>query len=188
MSALEKRPNSPRIHWEIGSVFDQYATNDLRAIYHYERFLELDPKAERRQLAEELIGAAKLSFAASLPARPSEAVNEIARLRKEIDTLRVLLDEARKELAASSGVRVPDEVTTDASPEQARRALADSLRPAPPVATFETYTVKPGDTLSRIAGKMYGDTAQWNKIYDANRSTLPKPESVRVGQQLLIPR
>ncbi len=185
--ALQKRPSLARIHWEMGSIYDQHLTNELRAIYHYERYLELDPKAERRRLVEELIGAARLSFAASLPARPSEAVQEIARLRQELDKTRQQLAAAREEnarlVAAASGRPAP------AAASSAAAGAAERPTPTPAAATtLEPYVVQPGDTLSRIAKKVYNDANKWNVIFEANRNILSKPESVRVGQTLMIPR
>ena len=61
-------------------------------------------------------------------------------------------------------------------------------RPAPAADTVETYVVQRGDTLSGIASKVYGDRNQWNRIFEANRNSLPSPESIREGQTLVIPR
>ena len=51
----------------------------------------------------------------------------------------------------------------------------------------ETYTVKPGDTLSKIAQQFYGNASQYNRIFEANRDKLQDPNKVQVGQQLVIP-
>lgn len=50
-----------------------------------------------------------------------------------------------------------------------------------------TYTVKKGDTLEKIASKVYGKSSKWKKIYNANRDTLSSPNRVYVGQKLNIP-
>ncbi len=188
--ALEKRPGLARIHWEIASIYDQRLTNELRAIYHYERYLELDPRADRRQLVEELIAAAKLSYAASLPARPSEAIQEIARLKREMDHLKRMLEEAREHVAQGSGVSAnADRPAPSPGPATTIAPPAARPQPVPARATApETYTVQPGDNLSRIAQKMYQDTSKWKVIFDANRDTLPTERSLRPGQTLLIPR
>jgi murein DD-endopeptidase MepM/ murein hydrolase activator NlpD len=47
-----------------------------------------------------------------------------------------------------------------------------------------TYAVQPGDTLNQIAHKFELATPT---IYWANKSQLPNPDSLRPGQQLLIP-
>jgi nucleoid-associated protein YgaU len=177
--ALDKRPNLARVHWEMGAIYDEFMTNDLRAIYHYQRYLELDPDAERRAMVEQLIGAARMSYAASLPARPSEAIRELARYKQEVDDLQAALADARQEIAALKGTAPPP--GSGASPAPPRMA------PAQPAVT-ETYTVKEGDTLSRIASKVYGDTSKWDVLFEANRNILSRPESVRPGQVLVVPR
>jgi nucleoid-associated protein YgaU len=50
-----------------------------------------------------------------------------------------------------------------------------------------TYTVKPGDSLSKIAKEMYGNPNEYQKIFDANRDQLRDPNQIRPGQQLKIP-
>lgn len=50
-----------------------------------------------------------------------------------------------------------------------------------------TYTVKKGDSLSKIAQKYYGNGNRWQRIYNANRSKLKSPNDLKVGQKLVIP-
>ena len=50
-----------------------------------------------------------------------------------------------------------------------------------------TYTVKPGDSLSKIAKEYYGNANEYNKIFEANRDKLSDPNKIEVGQELLIP-
>ena len=49
------------------------------------------------------------------------------------------------------------------------------------------YTVQKGDTLWKIAGKVYGDSTKWTRIYDANRDQLKNPNDLKVGRVLQIP-
>jgi len=49
------------------------------------------------------------------------------------------------------------------------------------------YTVKAGDTLSEISREFYGDPNQYGKIFNANRNVLRDPNTIRPGQELLIP-
>ena len=51
----------------------------------------------------------------------------------------------------------------------------------------ETYTVKGGDTLSKISKQYYGDANEYMRIFYANRDTLKDPDKIQVGQQLMIP-
>ena len=50
-----------------------------------------------------------------------------------------------------------------------------------------TYTVKSGDTLSKIAKEVYGDASQWKKIAEANKAAVPNPDLIHPGQELTIP-
>jgi nucleoid-associated protein YgaU len=50
-----------------------------------------------------------------------------------------------------------------------------------------TYTVKAGDSLSKIAQHFYGDANQWRKIYEANREDIHDPDLIHPGQTFTIP-
>lgn len=64
------------------------------------------------------------------------------------------------------------------------RALASELEKSKQT----RYTVKLGDSLSRIAQSYYGDPQQWQRIFDANNAALNSPESLEPGMTLLIPQ
>jgi nucleoid-associated protein YgaU len=49
------------------------------------------------------------------------------------------------------------------------------------------YTVRAGDTLSKISREYYGDPNQFTKIFNANRSVLKDPNSISPGLELVIP-
>jgi hypothetical protein len=52
---------------------------------------------------------------------------------------------------------------------------------------WQPYTVKPGDTLTRIAQDQYG-TSVYQPIFEANRHILNDPNVIFPGQVLRIPR
>jgi nucleoid-associated protein YgaU len=54
-------------------------------------------------------------------------------------------------------------------------------------ASARTYTVKAGDTLSKIAKEQFGNANDYNKIFDANRDQLDDPNKIKVGQVLKLP-
>jgi len=62
------------------------------------------------------------------------------------------------------------------------RALVD------PFQGFTIYTVVPGDTLSEIADRFYGDPAKFRIIFAANRNQLDDPDEIVPGQVLRIPQ
>ncbi|NNE28763.1 MAG: peptidoglycan-binding protein LysM [Saprospiraceae bacterium] len=52
----------------------------------------------------------------------------------------------------------------------------------------EFYTVKRGDSLSKIAKRFYGDPMKYNKIFEANKPMLKDPNKIYPGQMLRIPK
>jgi nucleoid-associated protein YgaU len=50
-----------------------------------------------------------------------------------------------------------------------------------------TYTVLPGDSLSKISKQFYGDPNKYMKIFEANTDKMSDPDKIKVGTQLLIP-
>jgi nucleoid-associated protein YgaU len=51
-----------------------------------------------------------------------------------------------------------------------------------------TYTVKSGDTLSKIAQSLLGDANAYMEIFNANRDQLKDPNAIKPGQVLKIPQ
>ena len=51
----------------------------------------------------------------------------------------------------------------------------------------QTYTVKSGDTLSKIAQQSLGDANAYMRIFEANRDQLSDPDRIKPGQILKIP-
>lgn len=176
--ALARKPRLARAHLEVGLLYDKYREDYIRALYHYQRYIELRPQAEKRELIEELIRQARIAYAASLPDRPSGSVDMIADLRRENQRLRA-------QVAELSGRAPPAAAGVSASPPPPTDPTAP--RPAPAQPPVETYVVQRGDTLSSIAAKMYNDPRKWRLIFEANHSALSSPENLRLGQTLIIP-
>jgi len=51
----------------------------------------------------------------------------------------------------------------------------------------QQYTVKAGDTLSKLAAQFYNAPEKWDRIYDANRDQLKNPNYIYIGMKLMIP-
>ena len=63
----------------------------------------------------------------------------------------------------------------------------DPNAPAASTARQATYTVKSGDTLSKIAKEHLGDANAYMKIFEANKDQLNDPDKIKPGQVLKIP-
>ena len=62
-----------------------------------------------------------------------------------------------------------------------------TLDPNAKAAAAATYTVKAGDTLSKIAKEHLGDANDYMKIFEANKGTLSDPDKIKPGQVLTLP-
>ena len=68
-----------------------------------------------------------------------------------------------------------------------QRPAQKHYTPQRTVGTQRTYTVKAGDSLSRIAKQFYGNANDWQKIYQANKNKIKDPNIIHAGQILIIP-
>ena len=73
------------------------------------------------------------------------------------------------------------------APEAAAAAAAGASGAASTPAS-RTYTVQPGDNLSKISNQFYGDANKYMKIFEANKDKLADPDKVRAGIELIIPQ
>ena len=137
---------------------------------------------------------------AARSARPEQFVD--LSIMKELDTSgfidRVYKSGAVAKVAPKSE---PVAVTTNPSetknrPEKpqptARQipAASDKTQVSAPAARTsgsQQYTVKAGDTLSKLAGQFYNSPEKWEKIYEANRDLLKNPNYIYIGMKLQIP-
>lgn len=67
------------------------------------------------------------------------------------------------------------------------RLLVSRSEDTTPVSTVDSYTVRPGDTLSDISRRVYGNSAHWRTIFNANRDIVASPSQLKIGMVLTIP-
>ena len=86
----------------------------------------------------------------------------------------------------------PAKITLPAADTSGGATTAVKQEPArtgsPAAAESKTYTVKSGDSLWAIAKRLYGNGADYKKIYEANKSTIGgNPNLIKPGQVFTIP-
>ena len=69
----------------------------------------------------------------------------------------------------------------------AAAAAAAGAEASAPASSGRTYTVQPGDNLSKISKEFYGNANQYMKIFEANKDKLADPDKIRAGMELVIP-
>ena len=63
----------------------------------------------------------------------------------------------------------------------------DQLTVETPAPEAVLYTVKRGDTLSKIAREQYGNAGKYMVIFEANKPMLENPDKIYPGQVLRVP-
>jgi|GEM_PF-1712580 len=127
---------------------------------------------------------ARLAEANEKLAKVSDDSAEYQQMRIENDGLKQEIEDLKQE-NESLLTQLESSMTSTASDSP-----ADTEPSAPPSSSANigaeagTYIVEPGDTLSKIAGKFYGNTGEYQRIMDANDLT---NTNIFPGQPLRIP-
>ncbi len=66
-------------------------------------------------------------------------------------------------------------------------SVEDKMTVKVPEPEAKMYTVKSGDSLSKIAKEFYGDAMKYNQIFEANQPLLKDVNKIYPGQVLRIP-
>lgn len=117
-------------------------------------------------------------------------------LKGVIDSLRIKVENLELDLNGET-VTVYGQTQKQADKEKLILALGnvsgisevdDRVSVTNPEPEAEFYTVKRGDSLSKIAKKFYGDPMKYKQIFEANKPMLKDPNLIYPGQTLRIPK
>ncbi len=138
------------------------------------------------------LGEKILSGTAQTPEQEHKTADELLAYIKKLG-----LTYTNIRISATSGrVTVDGEVETQADAEkiglavgnvQGVESVENKLRVTSQEPESQYHTVVSGDSLSKIAGKYYGDVQKYNLIFDANKPMLSDPNKIYPGQVLRIP-
>jgi tetratricopeptide (TPR) repeat protein len=187
--ALETDPLSAPAHLELGLLYDEKLADPIAAIYHYRKYLELQPNSDKQQLVEQFIERAKLTLAAKLPQATVDP-QELGRLQSENAALmqdNMTLKAKVAELEQAQAAQPSTPVTVAPAPVVVPTAQVPATITAALPPASRTYVVQKGDTLQSLALRFYGTRSGWEKIYDANRGCLASKDQLKIGQSLTIP-
>lgn len=137
------------------------------------------------------IKAAGRGIGAILKGRDGET-----RLEKEADDLGLKRDGVDIRVDDDGRVKVAGKGLTQEQKEKLLIALGnvegvseveDEIEPSDSAPQAKLYTVERGDSLSKIAKAIYGDTSKYSVIFEANKPMLTDPDKIYPGQVLRIP-
>lgn len=211
LRVIDARRGAAESHLEAGYIYLRTMKDPIRAIYHFDRFLQFKPQSPQASQVRQLIETAQKEFARQLPAQPYEGELDRIDLMDLVKTLKEENDHLKRDLmAATARVEQLQNVlgqarrsTPETGPEvsgvpqiQAVRSVTPNPAPRQPSPTVpstpsadapRTYTVQGGDSLSSISRRFYGTPSRWIDIYQANRDRLSSENALRVGQTIRIP-
>jgi LysM repeat protein len=176
--ALETNPGSAAAHFELGWLYDTKINDYAAAIYHYERYLQLQPNSPRTQsidVRERIRGCKRELAGTEFPLPNNQNLQrEVDKLTAENLALHQQLDALHGQLQSAASNAAQQRMTVAAdSPETASV-------PAP--ARPRVHIVKERDTISSIAAQ-YGVKA--SAVLAANPHI--DPRRLQVGQTLKLP-
>jgi len=204
-AALNERDRMARAHLDLALLLQHEKQDYFPALCHYQRYLDLRPDTEKRELIEGRMRRALQLWRAERQggARPDEdeaaPLGDGQALARALQEARAARERARsvaqhvEELKERNRALRASVSRLEAETERLRhqsvpppRAPRETPEPAEaPVA--RTYRVRRGDSLSSIAAEVYGDSRQWRRIYEANREKLGNSPEIKIGQVLTIP-
>lgn len=194
--AVEVNPHSSAAHLQLGLLYEDKLPDPAAAVYHYEQYLKLCPKAENMEWIKQRISNCKLDLAKvvqPLPVPPGmqREVEKLAaenkQLHEENEQLKTYCESLKRQLATNSAPPIPLRGSTTGSPQPPAgppnppRQVSNSVN-NPTVAAARTYLVQPGDTLASIAKKC---RVRLDALMKANPGVDPK--KLRVGKPLNLP-
>jgi LysM repeat protein len=203
--SLEANPQSAAAHFELGWLYEEKAADPAAAIYHYERYLKLNPNAGNVALIAQHIDACKQQLAADVLGLPSSSAaqqqleklaGQNRELQQQVDQLQDSVKQWNAYYASQLAERsnAPPQNNVFASPNPGPTPADISVtpapapdgtpnQPAPPKSSRpRTHTVVTGETAVGIARK-FG--VKLNALELANPGM--NPARIRAGQVLNLP-
>ena len=156
------------------------ADASLGDYYTDEEFKKLNEE-QRQEYCNELADQRETYKAEIADAREALAAVRLgaSQRRAETDSLRAMAAQLEERVqAARAKGRGPSTALNEDTPTSSTHGDAT------------TYVVKRGDSLWRISGLSgtLGRSAEWGRLYEANRSRIADPDLIYPGQELRIPR
>lgn len=150
---------------------------------------------EKPRVDQELEGNRGYLAGSALSAGPRRQTRQMVETNIELPTASELIPWKIRKESPPSAAPVKTTSVSPAEPYEpvVSQAWEEPIQPiesAPIVeeaATSTTYTVKKGDTLEKIAARLYGNSNEWRRIYKANQDKLAGPNRIYPGQVLTIP-
>ncbi len=150
-----------------------------------------EAEAKAKKAAEEA-AARKQQEAEAKRSAQAESARKQQEAKAKAEAAQAMRDRLKRGEGAEKAPEPSPPPVVEKTPDKARSVEAKPTTPSPaPKKASEsgrqTYVVKAGDSLSKIAQGIYGDLNRWRDIYEANKDKIANPDAIEVGQELIIP-
>ena len=200
--ALENNPSSSAAHFELALLNEQHERNFPAAIYHWERYLALNPQPQKIDIVKQHIALCTqelIKKSGNFLTPPSQQ-REIEEARAELQKAKFENETLRRQLEAAIARAGRDFVTVSnrpgpppvavgirvIGPGSSTNAPGTTLKTPPPknpdTTTTSTHKIKAGETPASIA-KQYNLSVA--SLLKANPNVDPK--RMRIGQVINLP-
>jgi LysM repeat protein len=203
--SLEANPQSAAAHYQLAMLYENQVSDPAAAIYHYKRYLKLNPNAGNADVIRQRVDACKRQLAADVLGLPSSSAaqqqleklaGQNRELQQQVDRLQDTVKQWNayyaSQLAARSDAPAQNnpaaQQTADPMPDGNSGQTAVSLgaaqpKPEPPKPVKpRTHTVVAGETAAGIARKA---GVKLSALEKANPGV--NLARIRVGQVLNLP-
>ncbi|MDD4817019.1 MAG: LysM peptidoglycan-binding domain-containing protein [Victivallaceae bacterium] len=183
---LSRNPDSAQGHLLLANLYDERLNRPLDAIAEYRLYQKNSQNANAAEVDRWIAAARKrcyIEWSSEFADAGNSAVrqellklqNENRELRWQIGEFERLIAEPLPGAAATPAAAAPPPVEN--TPDAA----------VPTTAGSTDYEVRPGDTLQKIAKKLYGSSKFYLVIYECNKNVLKSPNALHAGQKLRLP-
>ena len=192
--ALEVNPRSSAAHKELGILYEKHENDPAAAIYHYRRFLKLNPDSPIAKDISDRVAGCQIDLVEEMKdsganeRRRQELIDlkdklthltqQFEKVRHENDVLRKRLTGINPRLANVTPPPTPTQPTSQKSSSPKTTAQPHKPKPASP----RQHKVKPNENPTKIALKYAIPVKQ---LLAANPGL--NPRRMQVGQMLKIP-
>jgi LysM repeat protein len=173
--SLEVNPHSAAAHFQLACLFDTKQSDPAAAIYHYQEFLRLNPKADNADIVRQRIYSCKQQLATdvgSLPSSPAaqrqlEFLTETNRLlQSQITQLQAELDKWRSYYSTKQNT--------------------SRIDAPPPPANFAGYGTPLGPPPDDVSAQGANNAGISQQRAQTTRITKPRTHIVAAGETLAL--
>ena len=186
LKVIDRRGDAaPESNLDAGLIYLNHIKDPIFAIYHFRKYLELEPNSKQAVYVRGLIDAAKREFARALPGQPLESQTEHMGVEAQLERLQRENEELKTENAAlRAGVPVPavHSSAIDIGSIPTAQSLAESPAPAKDQAE-SPISLAPPEAGEKVSAPGPADADQ-----DAPQTRSAKPAASSGGRHHTVAR